>query len=77
MGGAAFFKRAPLLEAWRAAGKPEPFMYPSPDHEGENEKINKRLLAWLDCFDQGRALPCKVNKSKQRDIDVSKLEIGV
>jgi len=79
---AAFLEWKPVLEAWRQGGKRDEFYWHVCASNGEaskqskKEKISNKLLTWLDTFESGHGLPCKVYKSDQIGHPACKLMIG-
>lgn len=72
---ATFFTWRPMLEAWRQQQKPDKFVWMAPDTSA-TERVANKTLQWLDNYDQGRYLKCRITSQKQGEIDASKIVIG-
>ena len=69
---ARWFDTASLMEAWRDAGRPDPFASPgvhapdalvnSHDLPRKQRKLGSKTLDWLHCYESGRGLPCIVRE---------------
>ena len=77
---AGFIEFKPLLAAWRAENKPKKFAWAAPDGRAKTpngtEEISNKLLGWLDTYESGRGLKCRVTTQDQAGIDASKIVFG-
>ena len=71
---AGFVEWRPLLDQWRAQGKPKKVYAPAPDDPTKQEPVNGKILRWMDNYLEGRALPVSW-KSETQNGETSELSI--
>lgn len=78
---AGWFEWRPFLEAWRSRERPMgerkvPMDELLADRPEKRRVVNLNLLKWLDTYESGKGMPCKIKRSTQADKAAAKVAIG-